>query len=99
MVHVALCRDAPLIVVPLSPLTPPPDHRIDDHVPRSRVKGIDGIEASIANENGDVADTTDILHRDAFAGLGEEEVVDKGGQRSPLAANGHVGAAEITDDR
>ncbi len=60
--------------------------------------GIEGEEAAMGADPGDVGDAADVQHAEGFFEGGGEGLVEDGDQRRPLAAGGDIGRAEIVGD-
>jgi len=72
---------------------------IDDHVAGAGVERDDFCLARACGDGGEVADAADVLEDAGAARVREEDVVEKGNEGRALASGGHVGGAEVGDDR
>ena len=52
-----------------------------------------------AGNRGEICDAADVLHDASDLGIAIKQVVEKGNQRRAFASGGHVGGAEVGDDR
>ena len=89
--------DASVFVVTLAVVGEVLDEGVDEDVGGASVEGEDVFGLGCGGNDGDVGDAAEVEGNAAEFGVAVEEVIGEGDEWGALAADGHVGGAEVGD--
>lgn len=98
LVDLALGTHGPVPVVLLLAVGEVANGRVDEDISRAGVEIIAALHVALG-QDGEVRNAADVLHGPVEAGVVQEEGVEGGEERAALAAEGHVGDAEVAERR